>query len=260
MRDEKKWNLFDKAVEIEDELKKSEENKIFENFLNVKRAIFGVRYNFNQYCKHIDNFEQKKLIDISGIKRWHQQKITSVLISNYFSSCYSLMDIMAFSGFNNVLKDDQFIKLTRELRNYMLHREVLPITNNERHWRENDQIYFNSQVTTPSEKIKQYLDNEKSKMKSLIEFFEKKSYVRIPLSDIIFDLKNLMESIFAAYKSQFVLTNKEALIILEVKYKEISQMISEADMSHYKAAGIKYRYLRLLLFVYSENRLPIGKN
>lgn len=254
MRDEKKWNLFDNAVEIEDELKKSEEYKIFEIFLNIKRAIFGVRYNFNQYCKHIDNFEQKKLIDISGIKRWHQQKITSVLISNYFSSCYSLMDIVEFSGFNNVLKDDLFIKLTRELRNFMLHREVLPFTNNERHWIENDQIYFKSQVTTPSEKIKQYLDNEKSKMKSLIEFFEKKSYEKLSLSDIIFDLKNIMESAFADYRSQFVIINTEALIILESKYKEISRMIIEADMSHYKAAGIKYRYLRLLLFVYTGNR------
>jgi hypothetical protein len=254
MSDDKKWHVFDKAAKIEEELKKSEEYKIFENFLNIKMAFFGVRYNFNQYCKHIANFEQRKLIAISGIKRWHQQKITSILISNYFSACYSFVDIMEHSGYQKDLKEDLFIKLTRELRNFMLHREVLPITNNERHWRENDQIYFKSQVTTPSEIIKQYLDTEKSKMKSLIDFFEKKSYERIPLSDIIFDLKNVMEDIFAAFKSQFILTNKEALIILEVKYKEISQMISESDMSHYKAAGIKYRYLRLLLFVYCVNK------
>jgi hypothetical protein len=156
-------------------------------------------------------------------------------------------------GFGDSLKDDLFIKLTREIRNFILHQEVLSITNKVRYWKEDDgQIHYKSQVTTSCENIKQYLENEKSKMKSLIEYFEKKSYEIIPLSEIIFDLKNVLESNFASLKKQFVNENKKSLIILEEKYKDIYQMIIESDMSHYKAVGIKYRYLRLLLFVYSE--------
>ncbi len=255
MKDDKKWNIYHSAVTLENELKISEEYKLLEIIIKVNRAIFSVRYNFNQYNNHLKKFEGKQLIFVSGIKRWHQQKITSVLIGNYFSSCYSLLDIMENLGFNNNLKDDLFIKLTREMRNFMLHRQVLPITNNEKHWKEEDgQIHYKSLVTTSCENIKQYLENEKRKMKSLIEYFENKSYEKIPLSEIIFELKNVLESNFASRKKQFVNENKKSLIILEEKYKDISQMIIEADMSHYKAVGIKYRYLRLLLFVYSENK------
>ncbi len=255
MRDEKKWNLFYKAVELEDELKKSVEYKIFEKLATVKGAIFSIRYNYIQYCKHSDNFIQNNLIHKSGTKRWHQQKIISVHMGNYFSTCYSFLDILGNSGSINSYKEDIFISLTREIRNFIIHREFLSITNRERSWKDDDgQFHFKSQILIPIEKFMEYINCKKYRNENdkilLLKHIENKFDKNLLLSDIVVELKNKMESIYEDYRSQFVNENKNILVILLGKYKEITQMIIEADMTHYKAAGIKYRYLRLLLFVY----------
>jgi hypothetical protein len=252
---DKKWDDFDKAVKMEKELKKSAEYKIFENFLTVKRAIFSIRYNYNQYCKHSVNFGQSKLIHFSGIKRWHQQKNFSVLIGNYFSTCYSYLDIMKNSGNINSHKNDIFMNLTREIRNFIIHREVLSITNNERSWIDDDgQFHFKSQILIPINNFIEYINCKTFRNKEekilLLKYIENRFEKNLMLSDIIDELKDRMESIFIDYRSHFVIMNKEALMVLVAKYEEISKIINDADMSHYKAASIKYRYLRLLLFVY----------
>jgi hypothetical protein len=86
MKDDKKWNIYHSAVTLENELKISEEYKFLEIIIKVNRAIFSVRYNFNQYNNHLKKFEGNQLIFVSGIKRWHQQKIISVLIG-YTGAC-----------------------------------------------------------------------------------------------------------------------------------------------------------------------------
>ena len=96
-----------------------------------------------------------------------------------------------------------FIKLKRELRNFIIHSEAISITNNEKNWIDhNGEFQYKSSVYIQTSLFTKYLNSKinlkyldsKTRIELLIDFVESNYPEKLPLSDLLIELKSKMES------------------------------------------------------------------
>jgi len=231
------------------ELSISEGAKSYNDLSALRTAFFIYKENYRVLRKAIQNYyKQPEILKEDSVRRWRRQRILIKDFQNSLTSAWSFVE--RYKNPKYYLKDT-FHCFFKELRNFTVHKQILPLLSVSLHKEDFTEIRYE---TFKRENFQKYLENSLKEHPNRIGYEKALSYLLSlqkdkSLNEILADYDSKISKYYIDEVRNIVNTNYENLMKFSTETGEVHK-----HFPNHPITASKLRHLNYLLLKASKNQ------